>query len=76
MFDYKKFKKEMAEKGHTVHKKGLYIPVEPDNNYWGTGKGFRNAWNFIPEEYWYNLKFVKMDHFNTYIYYARYKIIE
>ena len=76
MFDYKKFKKEMFEEGHTVYKNGLYITVEPDNNYYGMGKGFLNAWSFIPEEYRNNLKFVKMDHFNTFIYYARYKIVE
>lgn len=38
MFDYKKFKKDMNEKGHIVHKKELYITVEPDNNYYDVGK--------------------------------------
>lgn len=75
-FDYKLFKKEMMSRGHEVKKKGVYIIIIPNNNYLGCGKGFHSAWNLIDEKYWECLKFVKMDHFNTTIYSAKFRVLE
>lgn len=74
MFDYKEFKKEMENRGHEVHKKGNKIFIKPDNNYNGYSKGFRYGTDII-EGYEDDLKFVDMDHYNTTIYEAIFKII-
>lgn len=75
MFDYNVFKKEMKAEGHTVCKRGNYIRVEPNNNVRGYAKGFMNAWQIIPGKYWEQLDFVGMEHFNTWIYTATFKVI-
>ncbi len=74
MFNYKLFKKEMSKRGHKVYKKGNYITIEPNNNYKEYAKGFLSAWEVVDgfEDY---LKFIFMDHFNTWIYSVRFKII-
>lgn len=74
-FDYKEFKKDMQQRGHEVYKNGQYIKIIPNNNYKGYNKGFLHA-NEVIEGYECNLAFVAMDHFNTWIYYVKYKIIK
>ena len=74
MLDYKKFKKEMENRGHKVHKHGRYITIEPNNNINGYTKGFMYAEEII-EGYTEYLKFSSMEHFNTWIYSANFKII-
>lgn len=73
MFDYKLFKKEMVARGHKVSKKGIYITIEPNNNYAGYSEGFYCA-DEVVEGYEENLKLVNMDHCNTWIYSVRFKI--
>lgn len=74
MFDYKEFKMEMSKRGHEVHKNGTYITVEPNNNYEGYVKGFMFATDVISgfENF---LQFIRMDHFNTWIFSAKFKIV-
>lgn len=74
MFDYKEFKKEMSKRGHEVHKYGDYITIEPNNNYEGYSKGFLFATDII-KGFENVLKFLNMDHYNTWIYSARFKIV-
>ena len=74
MLDYKKFKKEMENRGHKLHKHGRYITIEPNNNINGYTKGFMYAEEII-EGYTEYLKFSSMKHFNTWIYSANFKII-
>lgn len=74
MLNYKEFKKEMKRRGHNVYKNGNYITVIPDNNYYGYSQGFSNAYEII-SGFSELLKFVSMDHFNSWIYLARFKII-
>lgn len=75
MFNYNDFKIEMEHRGHKVNKKGKYITIIPNNNYIEYGKGFRYGTDVVEgfEEY---LKLVWMDHFNSWIYSIRFKIIE
>ena len=40
MFDYKKFKEDMKNRGHEISKNGNYITIKPNNNYLGYAKGF------------------------------------
>lgn len=75
MFDYKEFKKQMEKRGHEVHKNGSYITIVPDNNYNGYGCGFQCATEII-EDYEDILKLVSMDHYNSIIYSAKFKIVE
>lgn len=75
-FDYEIFKKEMEARGHEVKRNGACITINPNNNYLGYGKGFHSAWDLIDEKYWECLKFVKMDHFNTEIYSAKFRLLE
>ncbi len=72
-FDYKEFKNEMKKRGHEVSKKGDYITIKPDNNYFEYGKGFECAEDVIKgfEDY---LNLVWMDHYNTWIYSIRFKV--
>lgn len=74
MFDYKAFKEEMSKRGHEVHKKGKYITIEPNNNYKGYAKGFIFATEILGEFDKF-LSLVHMDHYNTWIYTAKFKII-
>ena len=74
MFNYKDFKKEMSKRGHEVHKRGDYITIKPNNNYKGYSKGFLYASDII-EGFEYGLKFITMDHYNTWIYSAKFKIV-
>lgn len=74
MFDYKEFKKEMTERGHSVSKKGIYITIEPNNNYIEYAKGFLYAEDVI-KGYEEELKFVSWNHFNTWIYSVRFKVV-
>lgn len=74
MFNYKEFKKEMSKRGHEVHKRGDYITIKPNNNYKGYSKGFLYASDII-EGFEYGLKFITMDHYNTWIYSAKFKIV-
>lgn len=74
MFDYKEFKKEMSKRGHEVHKNGDYITIIPNNNYKGYSKGFLFATDII-EGFEHGLKFITMDHYNTWIYSAKFKIV-
>ena len=76
MLNYESFKQEMEKEGHNVHKNGLYITIEPNNNLNGTGKGFYSAWDLIDDKYYDELKFVKMDNFNTFIYSAKFRILK
>ena len=73
MFDYKEFKKEMAKRGHEVHKKGDYVIIVPNNNVNGYGKGFLSALEIV-SGYEDRLIFVSMDHFNSYVYSARFML--
>lgn len=75
MFNYKEFKKEMQARGHEVHKNGDYITIIPNNNYIEYAKGF-NCGTDIIEGFDEDLKFVNMEHFNTWIYSATFKIKE
>lgn len=70
----KKFKTEMKRRGHEVHKNGNYVTIIPNNNYTEYAKGFLYGTDVIEgfEEY---LKLVKMNHFNSWIYSIRFKII-
>ena len=74
MFDYKEFKMEMVKRGHEVHKNGSYITIEPNNNYEGYAKGFMFATDVISgfENF---LQFIRMDHFNTWVFSAKFKIV-
>lgn len=74
MLDYKSFKKEMKNRGHEVHKNGCYITITPNNNCYGYAKGFSLGTDVIKgfEEFF---KLVWMDHFNTWIYSIRFKLI-
>ena len=74
MFDYKGFKQEMTKRGHEVHKKGNYITIKPNNNYEGYAKGFIFATDII-KGFEDVLKLLNMDHFNTWIYSATFKIV-
>lgn len=74
MFNYKEFKKEMSKRGHEVHKRGDYITIKPNNNYKGYSKGFLFATDVI-KGFEYGLKFITMDHYNTWIYSAKFKIV-
>lgn len=58
----KEFKRKMKNRGHSVWKHGNYIEIKPDNNIFGYGKGFINAYDIVQgvED---SLKFVSMDHF-------------
>ena len=71
MFDYKNFKQEMSKRGHEVHKNGKYITIEPNNNYEGYAKGFLFAENIV-SGFEKLLRLVTMDHYNTWIYSARF----
>ena len=74
MFDYKNFKKDLQKQGHKVQKKGAYIHISPNNNLNGYSMGFCSGWDVIPLQYRENLKFVKMDHFNSWINSVTFKI--
>lgn len=74
MFDYKEFKKEMSKRGHEVHKNGKYLTIIPNNSYEGYSKGFLFATDVI-KGFEYGLKFITMDHYNTWIYSAKFKIV-
>lgn len=74
MFDYKEFKKEMKNRGHKVHKNGKYLTIIPNNNYEGYNKGFLFATDIV-EGFEDVLKFITMDHYNTWIYSAKFKIV-
>lgn len=69
-FNYDKFKGEVEKEGHQVSFNGKYITIEPKNG----RDGFRRAWDLIPDDYQYELDFVKMDHFNTHIYSATFRV--
>lgn len=73
MFDYKEFKKEMAKRGHEVHKKEEYVVIVPNNNVNGYGKGFLSALEIV-SGYEDKLIFIGMDHFNTYVYSAKFML--
>lgn len=75
MFNYKKFKWDMESRGHEVHKNGSYITIVPDNNYNDYGCGFQRATDIV-EGYEDDLKLVSMDHYNTTIYSAKFKVVE
>lgn len=74
MFDYKEFKMEMVKRGHEVHKHGNYIIINPNNNYEGYANGFLFAEDII-KGFAKFLGFVSMNHFNTWIYSAKFKIV-
>lgn len=74
MLEYKEFKKEMKSRGHRVWKHGSYIEIEPDNNLYGYGRGFVNAYNVV-HGFEDSLRFVSMNHFNSWIYWVRFKIV-
>ena len=65
----------MKNRGHEVHKKGKYITINPDNNYIEYAKGFMYA-NEIIDRYEDDLKFVSWSHFNTHIYWVRFKVAD
>ena len=73
MFKYEDFKKNMVARGHKVTKSGSYITINPNNNYIEYAKGFASAEEVI-EGYESDLKFVSWEHFNTHIYWVRFKI--
>lgn len=70
VFEYKKFRREMRKKGHEIYKKGKYITIYPNNG----EKGFLNAYSIIKP--YDDLELVYFDHFNTWVYQAKFKIIE
>lgn len=74
MFNYKEFKKEMSKRGHEVHKNGKYLTIIPNNNYEGYSKGFLFATDII-KGFEDVLKLLNMDHFNTWIYSAKFKVM-
>lgn len=74
MFDYKEFKKGMSKRGHEVHKNGKYLIIIPNNNYEGYNKGFLFATDII-KGFEDVLKLLNMDHFNTWIYSAKFKVM-
>lgn len=74
MFDYKEFKKEMSKRGHEVHKNGKYLTITPNNNYEGYSKGFLFTTDIV-KGFEDVLNFITMDHYNTWIYSARFKIV-
>lgn len=69
MFDYRKFKKEMTERGHEVHKKGKYITIEPNNQY----ETFFTAEQVV-DGYEHDLRLVAWSHFNTWIFNMKFEI--
>lgn len=74
MLDYKEFKKEMKNRGHEVHKNGKYLTIIPNNNYEGYNKGFLFATDVI-KGFEDVLKLLNIDHYNTWIYTVRFKIM-
>lgn len=74
MLNYKDFKKEMKNRGHKVHKNGKYITIIPNNNYEGYSKGFLFATDVI-KGFEDVLKLLNIDHYNTWIYIVRFKIM-
>ena len=74
MFDYNEFKKEMQRRGHEVKKNGKYITIKPNNNYIEYAKGFLYPQDIV-EGYEDDLKLVNVDHCNTIIYSAKFKIL-
>lgn len=74
MLNYKDFKKEMKNRGHKVHKNGKYITIIPNNNYEGYSKGFLFATDVI-KGFEDVLKLLNIDHYNTWIYTVRFKIM-
>ena len=74
MFNYKEFKKEMSKRGHEVHKNGEYLTIIPNNNYKGYSKGFLFATDIV-EGFEDMLKLLNMDHFNTWIYSVKFKVV-
>lgn len=73
MLDYKEFKKEMENRGHEVHKKEEYVVIVPNNNVNGYGKGFLSALEIV-SGYEDKLIFIGRDHFNTYVYSAKFML--
>lgn len=74
MFNYKEFKREMQARGHKVCKRGIYISIVPNNNHLGYGQGF-DFFQQIIDGFEKDLQFVSGDHYNTYIYEAKFKIV-
>lgn len=74
MLDYKDFKKEMKNRGHKVNKNGKYITIIPNNNYEGYSKGFIFATDIV-KGFEDVLKLLNMDHFNTWIHSAKFKVM-
>lgn len=64
----------MKNRGHKVYKNGSYLTIIPNNNYEGYSKGFLFAMDVI-KGFEHGLKFITMDHYNTWIYSARFKIV-
>lgn len=73
MFDYKEFKKEMQQRGHKVNKNGKYIDIEPNNNYIEYRGGFEYIEDIVEgfEKY---LKLKSCEHYNKWVYSARFAI--
>lgn len=72
MFEYKKFKEEMNKKGYKIRKNGNYIIIAVNKG------GFANFTDvFDPDLYYTNnaqLKIIRCEHYNDYIYQIRLKI--
>lgn len=72
MFNYDAFKKIMQENGHSVHKQGKYVTVEPA----AVAEGYGSAYAILPREFVDFLDLVNWDHYNTVVYSAKFKIKE
>lgn len=74
MFDYKEFKRVMKSRGHRVWKHGNYIEIEPFHSYQMIPYLDNNAYNVV-QGFEDSLRFVSMNHFNSWIYFVRFKIV-
>ncbi|MBU5333609.1 hypothetical protein KQI61_15525 [Anaerocolumna aminovalerica] len=73
MFNYEEFKNEMENRGHEVIKRRNTITINPNNNYLGYAQGFLSAYQIV-EGFENDLIFKGMSHFNTHVYYSKWKI--
>lgn len=74
MFDYKEFKRVMKSRGHRVWKHGNYIEIEPFHSYRMIQYLDKDAYNVV-QGFEDSLRFVSMNHFYSWIYFIRFKIV-
>jgi hypothetical protein len=79
--NYTTFKAEMNNRGHEVYKRGSIITIKPNNNYIEYGKGFKNTHEILEDTELADLlrdgeaKIKEFDHFNTWVYSLKVKLL-